>query len=111
MTEISEKILNKKVVGIYNNFIEQTLELSFEDNCIIKFNQCAIVFDLGIVGHTVSFISFNGTLGIALELKKMKLNPEEYNYLLISRDIEDYENKNELLISYKKLEVIKIENS
>ncbi|WP_343615939.1 hypothetical protein [Flavobacterium sp.] len=71
MTEIIEKIMNKKIIGIYTNTINQTLEISFEDNFVIKFKECAIVFDLGIVGHTVSFISFNGTLGMTHELKKM----------------------------------------
>lgn len=104
MINISERILNKKITGIYNNFFEQTLMISFEDDCILKFSGCAIVFDLGMIGHIISFVSDSGTLGMALELKRIKLDPDEYNYLLISRDIKDYENKNEIVISYKKME-------
>jgi len=84
MINISERILNKKVAGIYNNFFEQTLIISFfEDDCILKLGGCVIVFDLGMIGHIISFVSDSCTLGMALELKRMKLDPDEYNYLLL----------------------------
>lgn len=106
MIELSKKMLNIRVTGIYNNFQERTLTISFQEDFVVKFNECAISFDLGITGHIVSYVSDRGTLGMTLELKKMKLNPEDYNYFLISRDIEDYDNKNELIISYKNFEIV-----
>jgi hypothetical protein len=103
--EVSSQILNKRVVGIYHNYIDQSLRLSLDDKTDIFFYGCAIVFDLGIIGHKVSFVSSTGTLGITFELKKMNKNPEDYKYIILSRDIKDIENKNELLVSYHQLEV------
>ncbi|MCV9931833.1 hypothetical protein OIU80_06010 [Flavobacterium sp. LS1R47] len=104
MMNTIEKILDKRVIGTYYNFIEKTLTISFERDFVLKFYDCAIIFDLGIVGHIVTFISSNSTLGITHELKKMDKDPDDYNFLLISRDIKDYHNKNEILIAYKTLE-------
>ena len=72
MIEISEKILNKKVTRIYNDFIERTLTISFQEDFVLKFKQCAISFDLGITGHIVTYVSNSGTLGMTLELKILR---------------------------------------
>lgn len=103
--DLSNQILNKRVVGICHSYVEQSIRINFEDRTSIIFNSCVIAFDLGIVGHVVSFVSFTGTLGMTLELKKMNKDPDEYNYIILSRDIKDIENKNELLISYKSVKI------
>jgi hypothetical protein len=100
---ISEKLLGKRVSGIYHNYVAQSLSLSLDDGLIVQFDKCAIVFDLGIIGHVITYVANTGTLGIVLELKRYKEDPESYNFLILSRDINDYEHKNEIVIAYKNV--------
>jgi hypothetical protein len=101
-----EKILSKKVTGVYHNYSLQKLSILFENGLTIEFDGCVIVFDLGIVGHTINYISNNGTLGLIQELKKNHLNPEDYKSTTLSRDIDDFENKNEMIVAYKNVSIL-----
>lgn len=104
MIDFSEKILNNKIVGIYHNYIEQSLKIRFENKTAIIFYECAVVFDLGIIGHIVSYVSQTGTLGMSFEIKKMNQDPSDYHFIILSRDINDIDKKNELVISYKTMQ-------
>lgn len=103
--KIIEEILNKRVTRVYHNYNEKSMTIYFEENLIVHFHDCVIVFDLGIIGHIITYVSINGTLGMVSEIKRYKLNPEDYEYILLSRDINDFENKNEIVISYKRVQV------
>jgi hypothetical protein len=100
--DILKKILDKRVTRIYHNYIEKSLIIYFNEEMTVEFYECAIVFDLGIVGHTITYATFTGTLGMTFELKRFKQNPDDYNCIILSRDIKDYENKNEMIISFKE---------
>ena len=100
-----KKILGKRVSGVYYNYLLQILTINFENGYSLEFDGCVVVFDLGIVGHTINYISLTGTLGISSELKKLKLNLDDYNFITLSRDINDYENKNEMIVSYKNIQI------
>lgn len=105
MITISEAVLNKKVVGIYHNYKAKILSITLEGGLLVEFSDCVIVFDLGIVGFVITYISDTGTLGMTLELKKINENPDDYNYIIMSRDIKDFQNKNEIVISYKEVSI------
>lgn len=100
---ICNEIQNRKITGIYHNYLSKQLTISLDNDLSVVFEGCAIVFDLGIVGHTITYVSDTGTLGLVLELKKNKEIPEDYNFMFLSRDIKAYENKNELVIAYKNV--------
>ena len=102
MTEILQKLLDKRVSRIFHNYIEKSLIIYFDEDLMIQFYECAIVFDLGITGHIITFASLTGTIGMSFELKNLNQNPDDYNCIILSRDIEDYENKNEMIISFKE---------
>lgn len=102
-TEIISKFTNLKIVGIIHNYYENRLTINFENNLNITFEDCVLVFDSGVINHIISFIAFSGTLGMTLELKSMGVNPDEYNFIILSKDITDYENKRELKIVYKNI--------
>lgn len=104
MINLQDEILNKKVIGIYHNYKLKQLTINLGHDSLITFYDCAIVFDLGIVGHVISYLSNTGTLGIITELKKNNEDPEDFNFLILSRDIKDYLNKNEIVISYKSVQ-------
>jgi hypothetical protein len=104
-TAVSELLLHKRITVIGHDYKNNSLRMILENHKSIIFYDCALIFDLGIIGHIISFVSFSGTLGMALELKRIGENPDDYNYILLSRDIEDTKNKNEILISYKDLEI------
>ncbi|OWP84390.1 hypothetical protein BWK59_05535 [Flavobacterium davisii] len=101
--DISQKILGKRVTRIYHNYIDKSLLIYFDEDLLVHFYECAIVFDLGIVGHKITYASHSGTLGISFELKKIGQDPDDYKCIIFSRDIKDYENKNEMVISYKNI--------
>lgn len=103
MITILEAVMNKKVVGIHHNYKAKILSISLEDGLLVEFRDCAIVFDLGIVGYVITYISNTGTLGMALELKKINENSDDYNCIIMSRDVKDFQNKNEIVISYKEM--------
>ena len=103
--ELEKIFLNKRITGIYHNYIDRSLCIYLDDKSNITFCNCALIFDLGIIGHTITYVSCYGTLGIAHELKRMKEDSDDYNCLLLSRDIKDITNKNEILISYKEIKV------
>jgi hypothetical protein len=105
MMDILKKILDKRVSKIYHNYIEKSLIIYFDEDFIVQFYDCVIVFDLGIIGHTITYASLTGTLGMSFELKRLKHNPDDYNCIILSRDIKDYENKNEMVISFKDLQL------
>jgi hypothetical protein len=100
--DITQKILGKRVVRICHNYIEKSLVIYFDGDMIVQFYECAIVFDLGVIGHIITYASLTSTLGMTFELKKFKQDPDDYNFIIISRDIKDYENKNEMIISFKE---------
>ena len=102
MNDILQKILDKRVTRVYHNYIQKSLTIYFDEDLIVQFFECAFVFDLGIIGHTVTYASNTGALGMALELKKNKQDPDDYNSVILSRDIKDFENKNEIIISFKE---------
>lgn len=106
--EILQSLKGKKITAIYNNYIQQSLKINFEDNESIIFNGCVLTIDTGIIGHIISYVSNTGTLGMALELKRMNQDPDDFNFVILSRDIKDLEQKNELLISYKQMEWSKL---
>lgn len=99
-----QKINNKRIISIIHNYLEKSLKINFEDNESIIFNDCALTIDTGIIGHTISYVANTGTLGMGLELKRMNQDPDDFNFVILSRDIKDMEQKNELLISYKQME-------
>jgi len=103
--ELTELLLNKKVNGIYHDYVNRSLHIYLDDKIHIIFYNCAIIFDLGIIGHFITYVSCTGTLGMALELKRIKENPDDYSCILLSRDIKDITNKNEILISYKEFKI------
>ncbi|MFN3487552.1 MAG: hypothetical protein ACK4YV_00380 [Emticicia sp.] len=98
------KIKNKRIISIVHNYSEKSLKINFEDNESIIFNGCVLTIDTGIIGHIISYVSNTGTLGMAFELKRMNQDPDDFNFVILSRDIKDLEQKNELLISYKQME-------
>lgn len=104
MTDSLQKVLGKRVTRIYHNYIEKSLVIYFDDDIMFQFYECALVFDLGITGHIINYVSPTGTLGMSFELKKLKYNPDDYNCLILSRDINDFDNKNEIIISFKDLQ-------
>ncbi|AFK03011.1 hypothetical protein Emtol_1869 [Emticicia oligotrophica DSM 17448] len=106
--EILQSLKGEKIIAIYNNYIQQSLKINFEDNESIIFNGCVLTIDTGIIGHIISYVSNTGTLGMALELKRMNQDPDDFNFVILSRDIKDLEQKNELLISYKQMEWSKL---
>jgi hypothetical protein len=106
--EFYEKILNKKVTGVYHEYILNKLHIHFENGFEIEFDVCVIVFDLGIIGHSISHISNTGTLGMAHELKKHHFNLDDFKTTILSRDINDIENKNEMIIAYKSAQILKL---
>ncbi len=106
--EILQSLKGKKITAIYNNYIQQSLKINFEDNESIIFNGCVLTIDTGIIGHIISYVSNTGTLGMAFELKRMNQDPDDFNFVILSRDIKDLEQKNELLISYKQMEWSKL---
>lgn len=103
--ELEKLFLNKRITGIYHNYIDRSLCIYLDDKTNVTFYNCALVFDLGIIGHIITYVSCYGTLGMSFELKRMKEDSDDYNFLLLSRDIEDIKNKNEILISYKEIKV------
>ncbi len=105
MDTIISHILNKKITGLFHNYIEMSMSVFFEDTTELKFVECAIVMNSGIVGHEITFASTSGTLGLTLELKKLGRDPNDYLYFIMSRDIKDFNNKNELLICYKRIQL------
>jgi len=104
MMNFQDEILNRRVTGVYHNYKLKQLSIQLDNGSLIAFYDCAIIFDLGIVGHYITYISNSGTLGMAMELRKNNENPDDFNFLILSRDIKDYLNKNEIVISYKKVQ-------
>lgn len=98
-------VLGLKVTGIVHNYYNKTLSIYFEGGSCLHFNGCVIVFDLGIMGHKVGYVAPKGTLGLTLEFEKLKLDPSDYNFCLLSRDIADYKNKNEIVLAFKDVKL------
>ncbi len=96
-------ILERRITGIFQNHIEKTVMLSLDNQTTITFLGCVLVIDSGIIGHDLTYLAETSTLGITLEFKRMKLDADDFKHLLISRDIKDYKNKNEFLVSYKEV--------
>ncbi len=103
-----EKILYKKVTGVYHEYALSKLHIHFENGFEIEFSGCVIVFDLGIIGHSISHISNTGTLGMAHELKKNHFNLDDFKTTILSRDINEIANKNEMIIACKSVQILKL---
>ena len=92
--DICNEVRNRKITGVYHNYKSKQLTISLDNGVSVIFEGCAIVFDLGIIGYEITYVSNTGTLGLTLELKKNKEIPEDYNFLLLSRAIQAYERMN-----------------
>ena len=101
---ILEKTIGNIVRRVFNDFIKKELIIYFEDEKSITFIDCAFVYDLGIVGIRIGDFSKDAGLGMKLELEKSTVNSEEYLYCTLAKDFKDYNNKNEIRISFKSIE-------
>jgi hypothetical protein len=100
MIDKLRNIVGKQITSVQNNCTQCSIKLFFEDSSYIEFNNCVFSNDLGIIGHKINFLSDKPTLGTVLSLKELNLNPDNYKFLLLSRDIDDFKNKNEFIIVY-----------
>jgi len=102
---ILDKTLGLTVSMVTNDFIKKEVTIHFDNEKSITFFGCALVYDLGIIGKRIGEYSNDAGLGMKLELNKLIENSEEYFFCSLSRDFEDYKNKNEIRISFKKIEI------
>lgn len=64
MINITELLMNRKIKGFYHGYIDRSLRVFFEDGLVIIFFNCALVFDLGMTGHSISFVSESSVTSI-----------------------------------------------
>ena len=95
-----DSIIGLMVTGVINNYMDRTLTLTLNNDERLIFFDCKLIFDLGITGHKIGEISSDAGLGMALELKKYSIDPNAYQMCSISKDFNDYMNKNEIRIAY-----------
>jgi hypothetical protein len=91
--------------GMYYNIELKWVVFFLNNGICIKLMGCAIMYDSGLIGKEISFISISGSLGPAFDMRKMGLNADDYHFLLLNRDIKDQANKHEIQVSYKTAQI------
>jgi hypothetical protein len=103
MTTDLEFFRGRRIVGLYQNYIEGFLQMKLDSNLYVVFKDCSVALDLGITGHEIVVASDTVGLGMALILRRMKLNPDDFQYAFLSHEMSDLNVKNEISIAYKSI--------
>jgi len=98
-------LLNKTITNIYTNFESKELILFIDDGSKLILKNCLYYTDLGIINNKITFVSEKGTMGFVIICKELNKNHEDYSYLLLSHNIENYLDKKEISIAYKEIKV------
>ena len=99
-------LLNKTITNIYTNFESKELILFFNDDSRLILKNCLYYTDLGIINNKITFVSEKGTMGFVIICKELNKNYEDYSYLFLSHNIENYLDKKEISIVYKRVEFV-----
>jgi len=98
-------LLNRTITNIYTNFELKELILFIDDGSKLIFKNCLYYTDLGIINNKITFVSEKGTMGFVIICKELNKNHEDYSYLLLSHNIENYLDKKEISIAYKEITI------
>ena len=52
MADISNLLINKSIVGLYHNYLEQGLKLFLNDNSYFTFRGCTIAYAWAVIAQT-----------------------------------------------------------
>lgn len=94
-------LLNKTISTIHCNFENKELIILFSDKSKLELKECLYYNDLGIINKEINFVSEEGTMGFIILCKQMYKSYDDYKYLLLSHDINNFLNKKEISIAYK----------
>lgn len=100
-------ILGLTVLGIsFYSEMKKVVILFDEQKYSLNFRGCPLAIDTGIIGQKIRVAEeYSGEMGFVLELKKMKLDVDDFKYFILEgrKGEEWYQNK--LRIAYKYYEI------
>jgi len=102
---VLDKLIGQKVLGLKYDFLNSNISINFKNDVEILFDDCLIVYDLGIVGAVIKDVSLSAGLGMVLEIKQFS-DTENYHYCTLSRGFNDLSEKREIRLSFKKVQLI-----
>lgn len=97
---ILKSFIGLRVIGLVHNYSNRSVTVCFDQGKNLLFNDCQLVYDLGIIGNVIKDISSSAGLGMVLELRKLNIEPENYSYCTLSKGFENIVNKQEIRISF-----------
>lgn len=100
---ILDKTIGLIVSRVTSDFLKKEISIHFDNEKVITFSDCALVYDLGITGMRIGDYSNDAGLGMKLELNKLTKKAEDYFFCSLSHDFKDFKNKNEIRISFKRI--------
>jgi hypothetical protein len=105
MFQIEEILNGRKLEGINYFFPLCKVVFEFSGKLIIRFSDCAVMYDSGLIGRTIFYVSTNGSLGPVLALREMSLDPDDYKVLFLCENVREIHDKHEIQILYKTMEI------